>query len=332
MRKRMFLLWLLSLIVFFAGCQGAPAFAAQGRWCAVARPPAAHSLARPVPGAVTSDWGLDCATGRGHRGLDLYAPAGTPVLAAADGTVAFTGYTPAEGGGITVSIRHPGGFRTTYLHLQQVTVAAGQTVRRGMRIALSAGPAIHFGMPAESGADQYFDPSLYLAPPAGVSPVNKTPPPSAGQTAVAPAVPATSAPDTGQVPAAGAFATVNAGHAAGNAITTPANRSANAGNKTVAASVLQVMTPAGRQTAAAARVQSPAAKVWPDPASRTDESVKPAPASSSPGVAAGSVPASGGSQTAHAAATLMATALLLGSCLLAGRMSARRGVPAHAAT
>jgi len=68
--------------------------------------------------------------GPGHRGVDLGANAGEPVLAAADGVVSFAGWVATRG---VVAVAHVGGLRTTYEPLQpEVTV--GQRVRRGEEV------------------------------------------------------------------------------------------------------------------------------------------------------------------------------------------------------
>jgi murein DD-endopeptidase MepM/ murein hydrolase activator NlpD len=68
--------------------------------------------------------------GPGHRGVDLAAVAGTPVLAAGAGTVAFAGIVAGHG---VVSVEHPGGLRTTYEPVSP-TVTAGDRVTRGEQI------------------------------------------------------------------------------------------------------------------------------------------------------------------------------------------------------
>jgi murein DD-endopeptidase MepM/ murein hydrolase activator NlpD len=68
--------------------------------------------------------------GPGHRGVDLAAVAGTPVLAAGAGTVAYAGTVAGHG---VVSVEHPGGLRTTYEPVSP-TVTAGDWVTRGEQI------------------------------------------------------------------------------------------------------------------------------------------------------------------------------------------------------
>ncbi|MGI5505347.1 M23 family metallopeptidase [Lentzea sp. CA-135723] len=84
--------------------------------------------------------------GPGHRGADLAAPAGTPVLASADATVHYAGAVAAR---TLVSLRHPAGLSTTYEPITP-TVTAGHRVRRGDVIGhLQPGhcptPCLHWG-------------------------------------------------------------------------------------------------------------------------------------------------------------------------------------------
>ncbi|WP_312030035.1 M23 family metallopeptidase [Actinomycetospora sp. TBRC 11914] len=108
--------------------------------------------------------------GRGHRGVDLADPPGTPVLAVGDGVVAQAGMLAGRG---VVSVVHPGGLRTTY---EPVTarVVAGAPVARGTVLGtLEAGhpgcPAaacLHWGLRWRTGPDvrreQYLDPLLLV--------------------------------------------------------------------------------------------------------------------------------------------------------------------------
>ena len=87
--------------------------------------------------------------GRPHEGIDLPAPVGTPVFAAADGQVAYAG-NGIRGYGNLVVIKHPGDLLTVYAHNSLLLVAQGQPVRAGDRIALvgqsgrATGPHLHF--------------------------------------------------------------------------------------------------------------------------------------------------------------------------------------------
>jgi len=70
----------------------------------------------------------------GHRGVDLAAAVGRPVLSAAEGVVAFSGVVAGRG---VMTIGHPGGVSTTYEPVDQ-RLPAGTAVHRGARIARSA--------------------------------------------------------------------------------------------------------------------------------------------------------------------------------------------------
>ena len=75
--------------------------------------------------------------GNGHKGVDICAPAGTPIYASAGGTVTKAGYNKAGAGtgyGYSVIISHSGGYTTVYAHCLSLTVSAGQTVRQGQLI------------------------------------------------------------------------------------------------------------------------------------------------------------------------------------------------------
>ena len=86
---------------------------------------------------------------RAHEGIDLPAPTGTPVLAAADGEVVYAG-DGIRGYGNLVVLQHPGDLLTVYAHNSALFVAQGQRVRAGDRIAAvgqtgrATGPHLHF--------------------------------------------------------------------------------------------------------------------------------------------------------------------------------------------
>jgi murein DD-endopeptidase MepM/ murein hydrolase activator NlpD len=127
---------------------------------AAAMPP----YVRPVHGAILRHYEPPPTPyAAGHRGIDMAAPVGTPVLAANDGSVAFAG---PVGGKLFVSIDHADGIRTTYSFLSAVGVKKGQHVARGDRIDASGSgdgsspqPHLHFG--ARKGGD-YIDPEPLL--------------------------------------------------------------------------------------------------------------------------------------------------------------------------
>ncbi|RCX20514.1 murein DD-endopeptidase MepM/ murein hydrolase activator NlpD [Fontibacillus phaseoli] len=82
-----------------------------------------------------------------HNGLDIGGNSGDPVYAAANGKVTDTGYSSARGNFVTVS--HPSGLQTIYMHLKQNIAAKGDTVKQGDTIGLlgstgrSTGPHLH---------------------------------------------------------------------------------------------------------------------------------------------------------------------------------------------
>lgn len=122
-----------------------------------------EGLGWPVRGSIVNTWSLDCATDAGHRGIDISAARGAEIRAAGAGTVSFAGYTPAEGGSLTVSITHQGGLRSTYLHLASLSVSAGERVGAGQVIGASDGSPLHFGLKLPGGRDTYFNPLLHLS-------------------------------------------------------------------------------------------------------------------------------------------------------------------------
>lgn len=109
-------------------------------------------LIAPVNGRVTSDfgWRFHPILGgtRMHTGVDIAAPHGTTIRAAAGGEVMYTGWRGAFGN--TVIIDHGGDLYTIYGHCSGFLVRAGATVKQGQPIArvgstgLSTGPHVHF--------------------------------------------------------------------------------------------------------------------------------------------------------------------------------------------
>lgn len=110
----------------------------------------------PAKGILTSGFGW--RWGRPHRGIDIAAPIGTPVVAAAPGVVTTAGWN-RWGYGNLVEIRHPDGSLTLYAHNHRIKTRVGQSVYQGQQIAemgstgLSTGPHTHFELhPAGKGA------------------------------------------------------------------------------------------------------------------------------------------------------------------------------------
>lgn len=85
-----------------------------------------------------------------HNGVDMAAPGGSPILAAADGTVIAASYSSSMGN--YIMINHGGGLYTIYMHASAVYVSAGQSVTRGQQIAAvgttgrSTGNHLHFSV------------------------------------------------------------------------------------------------------------------------------------------------------------------------------------------
>jgi lipoprotein NlpD len=115
-------------------------------------PPAALRAALRWPltmGRIVVGSPFGTREGRPHEGIDLPAPVGTPVFAAADGRVVYAG-NGIRGYGNLIVVRHAGDLMTVYAHNSVLLVAQGQPVRAGDRIALvgqsgrATGPHLHF--------------------------------------------------------------------------------------------------------------------------------------------------------------------------------------------
>jgi murein DD-endopeptidase MepM/ murein hydrolase activator NlpD len=115
------------------------------------------SFENPIPGGrVTWAWGPGHDPWNGnevfHRGIDLAAKAGTPVLAPADGVVAVAteDFVESPSSGTVIVVDHGDGWSTFYAHLESLDVTEGQQVQRNDVIATvgstgkSTGPHLHF--------------------------------------------------------------------------------------------------------------------------------------------------------------------------------------------
>jgi murein DD-endopeptidase MepM/ murein hydrolase activator NlpD len=108
--------------------------------------PSASGLIWPVSGPVTSPFGY--RWGRLHAGIDIGVPSGTPIHAAASGSVALAGWV--GGYGNYTCLDHGGGLATCYAHQSSIAVSVGQHVTQGQVIGYSGctghcfGPHLHF--------------------------------------------------------------------------------------------------------------------------------------------------------------------------------------------
>jgi len=122
----------------------------------------------PVDGPVVSGFGPRTIDGHYefHPGIDIAVPSGTPIRAAAAGTVAFTEPESSSGGyGNYTCIDHGGGLSTCYAHQESFAVSAGQQVSQGQVIGYSDctgycfGPHVHFEVRING---EVTDPMAYL--------------------------------------------------------------------------------------------------------------------------------------------------------------------------
>lgn len=104
---------------------------------------------RPVTGTITSRFGAnESIRDHTHRGMDIAAPNGTQIKAAADGTITYAGWM--GGYGNLVIISHTNGIQTYYGHCSKLCVSKGEEVTAGNVIALvgstgnSTGNHLHF--------------------------------------------------------------------------------------------------------------------------------------------------------------------------------------------
>ena len=122
------------------------------------------SLVKPVSGTISSRFGarsrIRCSA---HTGLDIATSTGTPIAAAASGTVTFSGWKGSYGW--LMVITHQNGVQTYYGHCSKLYYSAGQTVSQGQKIAAvgntgnSTGPHLHFEVRVNGIA---YNPQNYL--------------------------------------------------------------------------------------------------------------------------------------------------------------------------
>ncbi len=110
---------------------------------------------KPVEGRISTAYGLQRFVNGHfdyrHKGVDIAAPMGTPVQAAADGVVSLADDSFLLHGQ-TVIVDHGQGVATLYLHLSQIDVSPGESVKQGQIIGrvgatgLATGPHLHYGV------------------------------------------------------------------------------------------------------------------------------------------------------------------------------------------
>jgi murein DD-endopeptidase MepM/ murein hydrolase activator NlpD len=102
----------------------------------------------PVRGKVITSYGAK-TNGKANDGINLAVPEGTPIKAAEDGVVAYSG-NELKGYGNLVLVRHANGYVTAYAHASELLVKRGDTIKRGQVIAKSGqsgevgSPQLHF--------------------------------------------------------------------------------------------------------------------------------------------------------------------------------------------
>jgi hypothetical protein len=138
----------------------------------LAVPPTALGWTWPVDGPVLRpfSFGSDPYAAGQHRGIDIGAPSGTPVRAAAGGVVSFAGTVP--NGGKTVTIQTSSGYAVTLVHLGSIRVLRGTAIEEGATVG-TVGPSgvpditepyVYLGIRVASDDQGYVDPLLFLPP------------------------------------------------------------------------------------------------------------------------------------------------------------------------
>ena len=107
------------------------------------------SLIKPITGTISSRFGASSSIRSGaHTGLDIASSSGSPIKAAASGTVTFAGWKGSYGNLLVIT--HSNGVQTYYGHCSKLYVSSGQSVSQGQTVAAvgstgnSTGPHLHF--------------------------------------------------------------------------------------------------------------------------------------------------------------------------------------------
>ncbi|MEI9997199.1 MAG: M23 family metallopeptidase [Rhizomicrobium sp.] len=113
-----------------------------------APPAGALAFGWPLAGTVVADYGSN-VSGERNAGIDIAAPVGTPIHAAASGQISYAG-NELRGYGNLVLIKHDDGYVTAYAHADRITVNRGDHVEKGQVIGYSGqtgdvtSPQLHF--------------------------------------------------------------------------------------------------------------------------------------------------------------------------------------------
>lgn len=143
----------------------APGVSSLARQASFTPPASGAAFDWPVRGAIVGEFGLG-DLGRRNDGINIAAPAGTPVRAAADGEVVYRG-SELDGFGNLLLVKHVDGYVTAYAHNDSMLVKKGDVVRQGQVIAKVGAtgavttPQLHFEIRKKLKS---VDPMTYLDP------------------------------------------------------------------------------------------------------------------------------------------------------------------------
>ena len=122
----------------------------------------------PLPGytSISSNYGDTDGRSTPHNGIDIPAPSGTAIVAAASGTVAWANYSSSAGN--WVGVTHANGVTSVYMHMSSIGVSAGQHVSQGQYLGAvgntgySFGNHLHFGVTIGTLPGNWANPWNYL--------------------------------------------------------------------------------------------------------------------------------------------------------------------------